>query len=248
MSINYQNVPMDTTERILPAQERDEPIGRSQFKLMLLSGILGVLLLSMLIIGFSSAPVQTNAFRSDGSQSSSDILEAGDGAFLDGAALKSTFCKTSCNSPCSTVPSVYGELCCDWTKISTGDQVCAQSVSASGVCTCGVPEGSSVRPPVPVKAPTQKTTAAAPTPGFQPFGFQPFGFQPFGGGFQPFGFQPFGFTPISPIRVPDGATPCKSMCFNPCSSSEQNGVYTCCEATASGSCGTAQVDGKCYCY
>lgn len=39
---------------------------------------------------------------------------ANDAVWMEGSAISSSYCKTSCTSQCSSYFSVYGPLCCDW--------------------------------------------------------------------------------------------------------------------------------------
>jgi hypothetical protein len=47
---------------------------------------------------------------------SGEMQSVNDAAWMGGASVGTTYCKTSCTSQCSSYFSVYGPLCCDWAE------------------------------------------------------------------------------------------------------------------------------------
>eukprot|EP01041_Mallomonas_annulata_P011934 gene11934-25007_t len=220
---------------------------------------------AFVLLGVSAiVPKENNADKSGSkmmAMANGDILQgSGEPLFIDGAQLKSSFCKISCSSPCSKFPSVYGELCCEWSQSSSG-HVCALSISSGGICTCGAPMDSSVLPvpvdpfkppsnpvnpvpvpvPQPAAAPSPASTQGAPAPGsnsgFHPFPTMSWNWNPY---------PTMAWLPFNPINIPENGTPCKRMCKHPCGWSQSNGESLCCE-TSNGGCDMAQINGQCYC-
>jgi len=148
------------------------------------------------------------------------------------------YCKVSCSDPCSTFPSVYGNLCCEWTHDADGGKSCGLHVTKENVCACDgvVPKdhdsGSISSEPVPVMVPAREPTEKKPKKknddGWEPMPWLP-------------------FKPFKPISIPDDAEECKQHCDNPCSWSQSNGVTYCCEIVPGKSCSTTQINGKCFC-
>lgn len=159
--------------------------------------------------------------------------------FMGGASLSSSFCKTSCKSACSKFPSVYGELCCEWSPLSDGGTFCGMSIDHLGTCNCGgYATQSSLQVDNEEKLPAQYPSKSS---DFSSTDFRPFPVMDF----HPF--PTMAWLPFDPIVEPNQGTPCKSSCKNPCSQSMSNGVSYCCERNDHGTCGTTQVNGKCWC-
>lgn len=170
-----------------------------------------------------------------------------------------SYCKVQCANPCSKFPSMYGDLCCDWSPLLDGGQICFQIINKDGVCTCGIPSGSSPvsSPKAPAAAPVRTIEPDIPMPSFYPSpapvpknkGFEPFPTMHWWP-FPKMDFQPFPtmeWIPFQPIGVPADATPCKRSCDHACGQTMINGETFCCEPNAYGGCGTTTIDGKCYC-
>ena len=51
-----------------------------------------------------------------GSGNAGQMRSVNDAAWMGGATVGTTYCKTSCTSQCSSYFSVYGPLCCDWAE------------------------------------------------------------------------------------------------------------------------------------
>ena len=143
------------------------------------------------------------------------------------------YCKVSCSDPCSTFPSVYGNLCCEWTHDADGGKSCGLHVTKENVCACdgiSVPAADHDSGPVPVMVPAREPAEKKPkkNDGWEPMPWLP-------------------FKPFKPISVPDDAEECKQHCDNPCSWSQSNGITYCCETVPGKSCSTTQINGKCFC-
>lgn len=184
---------------------------------------------------------------------------------LLGVELKDvSYCKVQCSNPCSKFPSLYGDLCCDWSSLPGGGQVCAQMINKEGVCTCGIAAGSPGTPappapgpaPAPVPVPVSKepdvpmpSLYPTPAPVKNKGGFEPFPTMQWWP-FPKMDFHPYptmAWIPFQPIGIPPDATPCKRSCDHACGQTMINGETYCCEPNAHGGCGTTTVDGKCYC-
>lgn len=188
-----------------------------------------ILCLSLFVTPFSNAhryvclgtsPAQSESLVSLQAHSSPSLQSGG-------------YCKVSCSDPCSTFPSVYGNLCCDWNHGSDGGKSCGLHISKDNVCACGgVTESDKDNSePVPVMSPVREPSEKKEkkkNDGWEPMPWLP-------------------FKPFKPISVPDDAEECKQHCDNPCSWSQSNGITYCCEAVPGKSCSTTQVNGKCYC-
>lgn len=265
--MKYQNIPFQPEEgrassiQTVHIENNSENNSFQKFlkrnkKLFIVGGSFALLSITLLCSFAYMKNISANEY--DMSNEAKISLEATGDTFTWGE-LKSSFCKTSCTNPCAKFPSMYGELCCNWTPAPGGGAVCALGVTASGTCTCGTYDDSSsivipALPPAPVPVPAPKPPVSPPTPveqhhptpgndgGF----FHPFPTMKW----EPIVFNPFptmAWLPFNPIGIPEGATLCKKSCQHPCSQSQSNGESFCCEATASGSCSTTQINGQCYC-
>mmetsp|Transcript_33353 Transcript_33353/g.33973 ORF Transcript_33353/g.33973 Transcript_33353/m.33973 type:complete len:268 (+) Transcript_33353:125-928(+) len=263
----YQNVPLqqqgseasslgrnDGTiqiERLPDSEAADSSVCKRRSAIVAGAGLvlLSTVMFAVSFSGKKSVPVRVSPMS--GEQSA--ILGSSSDGFLGGAHMDASYCKTSCTSPCSKFPSVYGELCCEWSHSAAGT-TCALSVSETGICTCGTPSDSSpVDVPGSGGSPTGPVPAPKPVAGPAPSPQQGSGFHPWPTiGFHPWptmGFHPFptmAWLPFNPIEVPDGAKECKLHCDNPCGWSQNNGESRCCESSSSG-CGMTTINGKCYC-
>lgn len=155
-----------------------------------------------------------------------------------GEALKAGgYCKVQCSDPCSLFPSVYGNLCCEWSHGPDGGKSCGLHVTKDNVCACDAPASSGgdekPHPSEPVAEPAPAPTEKKPKNH---------------GGWEPMPWLPFEpFKPFKPIKVPDDAEPCKQQCDNPCSWSQSNGVSYCCETVPGKACSSTQINGQCFC-
>jgi hypothetical protein len=74
-----------------------------------LSAAIFIVIACMLLV-VSRGPSNGHALKSGEMQSVNDA------AWMGGASVGTTYCKTSCTSQCSSYFSVYGPLCCDWAE------------------------------------------------------------------------------------------------------------------------------------
>ena len=74
-----------------------------------LSAVIFIVIACMLLV-VSRGPANGHVPKSGEMQSVNDA------AWMGGASVGTTYCKTSCTSQCSSYFSVYGPLCCDWAE------------------------------------------------------------------------------------------------------------------------------------
>ena len=243
------------------------------FLLVSLSTIFVIILSTVTTNSADASPSNSNVAIDAGSSDMHKYSLQGSDVplFIEGTSLTASFCKTSCKSPCSTFPSVYGELCCDW-SISSDGQLCALNISPAGICTCGAPPDASdvisdptrthpvpapfpASAPLPVpKKPEQDSTPVS-HPTAVPVNNAQHGFQPFPTmAWIPFPEFPkwnpyptMAWLPFNPIKVPENGTPCKKECKHACGWSQSNGESVCCETSPSGGCDMTQINGECFC-
>lgn len=207
----------------------------------------------MIVIVFA-----TEKFNGSSQSPMSSPQNDGDSLFLSGDQIVTSYCKTSCSSPCSSYPSEYGELCCEWSQSPSGNKICALSMSDKGVCTCGIASKMTTAAgiymkPLPNASPSPASSQGdSPTPGLMgaayPYSNNQNLYHP-----NPtiqWNWNPYptmSWLPFNPITAPENGTPCKRMCRRPCGWMQLNGESFCCETSFSGGCDMAQINGQCYC-
>lgn len=68
------------------------------------------IVIACMLLGVSRAPSKGHVVNPG------DMKSVNDAAWMGGASVGTTYCKTSCTSQCSSYFSVYGPLCCDWAE------------------------------------------------------------------------------------------------------------------------------------
>lgn len=237
---SYQGVPVkETTDEVYDSDFSTNKtwvlLGRYKIIILAIALVSAISILSL--ASLSNRTFSQVVCASDESVTVATILGASQGGF----------CKTSCENACASFPSVYGNLCCEWTLSEEGDKSCQQKITKEGACLCGnegatVPSTADGTPAsVPAKIPVEVKKTLAPKEKRKDDDWDS-GWAPFGG------WEPMpGWTPFKPIKVPEGATECKKQCDHPCGWSQSDGHRVCCEKETDKDCSVTQINGKCYC-